>query len=299
MFDKIWAFFFSIILSVSALFGWTYEDKMPPYPLFPIIGIDEQAEDTVRVMSFNLRCTDVNGTPMVRRKTIVAEEIFETAPDSLGVQEATPEWMAYLRNNLRGYACVGEGRDGDGAGEFNAVFYNTEKWKAVDSATFWLSETPDRVSKDWNSDCRRVCTWVLLENLETGERYVHVNSHYDHKSSLARENGAKLVMELINEKSAEYPVVFTADMNSGPVSEPYKIMTEKLCDTRVTAEDIKSFGTFHNTKPETHAANIIDYILVTDDVTVKTYRTVTEGINGRFVSDHFPIYADIILPVKE
>ena len=29
---------------------------------------------------------------------------------------------------------------------------------------------------------------------------------------------------------------------------------------------------------------------------VETYRTVTAGVSGRFVSDHFPIYADVRLP---
>ena len=37
----------------------------------------------------------------------------------------------------------------------------------------------------------------------------------------------------------------------------------------------------------------IDCILTKPGVETAVYRTVTVGVNGRFVSDHFPIYADV------
>lgn len=280
----------------EGLFGITYADAMPEYPEFPIIDYAAQAEGTVRVMSFNVRCRDVNGTPASSRRLVVAEEVLRVAPDSVGVQEATPEWMASLRFNLSGYSSVGVGREGENKGEYSAIFYKNSKWKLVDSGTFWLSETPDTVSQDWDAACLRICTWAVLQNRQTGEKYVHVNSHFDHISSLARENSAKLVCDYICKNFEGMPVMFTADLNSRPSDEAYRTMTGLLTDCRFISENCEFYGTFHNCSPETHADYIIDYVLCTPGVQVKDFRTVTTGIGGRFVSDHFPIYADIVLP---
>ena len=87
-------------------------------------------------------------------------------------------------------------------------------------------------------------------------------------------------------------------MNTQRDSEAYRIMTAQLSDARETAPDCKSFGTYHDAKPEEHTDDIIDYILYSESVTPLVYRTVTDGIDGRFVSDHFPIYADVKIEQK-
>ena len=38
---------------------------------------------------------------------------------------------------------------------------------------------------------------------------------------------------------------------------------------------------------------ISDYVLYNEKFEAKTFRVVTTGIDGRFVSDHFLIYADL------
>ena len=109
---------------------------------------------------------------------------------------------------------------------------------------------------------------------------------------------AELVSSFIAEKFSDVPVVFTADMNAEPDSVPYAIMTRTLTDTRLAAPDCESFGTCHDAQPQDNADCIIDYVLCSADVTPLVYRTVTEGVNGRFVSDHFPVYADVTLKAE-
>jgi endonuclease/exonuclease/phosphatase family metal-dependent hydrolase len=41
--------------------------------------------------------------------------------------------------------------------------------------------------------------------------------------------------------------------------------------------------------------NIIDFIFVNEAVTPLTYRVITEGIDGRLPSDHYLLYADVVL----
>lgn len=56
----------------------------------------------VRLMSFNLRCTNVGEREQWDRVDDCVQTIIESGCDMLGVQEATPEWMADLTKNLDG-----------------------------------------------------------------------------------------------------------------------------------------------------------------------------------------------------
>ena len=83
-------------------------------------------------------------------------------------------------------------------------------------------------------------------------------------------------------------------MNTGEQSETYATMTQSLIDTRVAAADCVAYGTFHaGQDPNRRADRYIDFVLCSDDFDAAAYRTVTKGVDGRFSSDHFPIYADL------
>ena len=151
-------------------------------------GFEQKSEDALRVMSFNIRCTNVGSASWEDRIGIVSQTMLDSEADSIGVQEATPEWMATLKNTVsEKYAYVGVARD-DGAneGEYSAIFYLKDKYDVIDSGTFWLSKTPEKPSLGWDAACKRICTWVHLNDKESGEEYVHMNSHFDHIGIAAR-----------------------------------------------------------------------------------------------------------------
>ena len=281
------AFLLSAIAALGITLGDTFREGT-----FPVYAPHPQAEETIRVLSFNVRCTGVNGVPAPLRRGIVADEVRAIAPDSFGVQEATTLWMQYLRDVLPDYAAVGQGRNGGSIGEHSAVLYRCDRYDLVDSGTFWLSETPEKPSKALDAAHKRVCTWAVLENKETKQRYAHVNSHFDHIGEAARVFEANMVAAFIEEKFADLPVVFTADMNCKSSEETYAIRTRTMQDTSLTADTAEAFGTFHNGHPE-KSAKTIDFILCSDAFHAVAYQTVTAGIDGRLVSDHFPIYADL------
>ncbi|MBE6748812.1 MAG: endonuclease/exonuclease/phosphatase family protein [Ruminococcaceae bacterium] len=253
----------------------------------------KKSEETIRIMSFNIRCTNVGRDTWEDRIGIVTDTIVNSAADSVGVQEATPEWMATLKETLTDYDYVGVARDdGENVGEYSAVFYLKDKYNLLDSGTFWLSETPDTPSLGWDAACFRICTWAVLENKETKEQYVHVNSHFDHVGIKAREESVKMILAHI-EKYKDLPVVFTADMNVKEGSDNYVAFTKELKDTKYLASDTMDYLTYHDTKPSKHAKDIIDYVMVNDNFNALSYKVVTAGIDERYVSDHFPVYADI------
>ena len=254
---------------------------------------EKSGDDVIRVMSFNIRCTNVGRDSWEDRIGIVTETIVKSQADSVGVQEATPEWMATLDEKLTDYDYVGVGRDdGKNAGEFSAIFYLKDKYNLLDSGTFWLSETPEKPSMGWDAACNRICTWAVLENKETKEQYVHVNSHFDHVGIKAREESVKMILEHIS-KYSDLPVVFTADMNVKEDSDNYVAFTKELKDTKYLASDTMDYLTYHDTKPSKNGEWIIDYVMVNDNFDALSYKVVTAGIEERYVSDHFPVYADI------
>ena len=71
------------------------------------------------------------------RRERVGELICSQQVDLLGTQEVLSNQYDDLRAELPAYASVGVGReDGARAGEFNAIFYRTERFELLDSGTF-------------------------------------------------------------------------------------------------------------------------------------------------------------------
>ena len=86
------------------------------------------------------------------RRERIAGLIRSEAVDLLGTQEVLANQFDDLQVLLPGYRAVGVGReDGARAGEFNAVFFRSDRFELLDSGAFWLSEEPETPgSKGWD-----------------------------------------------------------------------------------------------------------------------------------------------------
>lgn len=279
--------FMAVMLCFTSLFSGGKEIKANPV---------EPLADTadIRVVSFNLRTTGIGKTSVAYRAPLLTAQLTETKADSMGFQEANYRWISYLEDNLTDYAYVGGGRtDGGVLGEYSPVFYLKDKYTAVDYGTFWLSKTPDKPgSKDWGSNNIRICTWAVLENKETGERYVHMNTHLDHISGSARAHQIEVLLNKADEFIGKYPVVVTGDFNDNIESDMYRKATEKLNDARLLAPVTDDKATYHNYGNLVNP-KLIDFIFVTDDVTPLVYHVIDDKINDVYLSDHYGIYTDL------
>ena len=144
-------------------------------------------------------------------KTAITQTENSTTPEELALYAKSASRLANLLGSR---------------GEYSAVFYLREKYKLLDHGDFWLSDTPDEPSYGPGASYRRICTWALLQNKETGETYAHVNTHLDNGSNEAREAGARQIVDFIESNFADTPVVFTADMNTGEGSTAYNNFIE-------------------------------------------------------------------------
>ena len=292
----------AIILAASVILtglGFVIYDKVTTVDFGEIIidGIPEKADEASRVMSFNVRCCDDKEGSVKNRSKIVTAIIDQYLPDSVGVQEATGEWMKILSENLEAYAHVGEHRDEDPNSEYSAVFYLKDKFNLLDSGTMWLSDTPDvKYTKYEESGCTRIATWAILENKGTGEVYAHINTHLDHMSDNARVMQVKVLNTKIAElKEAGYSIICTGDFNAQPTTEVYATITEALTDCRTVAENADDGLTAHGYgKNEEGSAGPIDYAFVGEDVKVDTYKIIRNTAKDMYPSDHYPVVADVI-----
>lgn len=257
--------------------------------------VTEDAE--VKIMSFNLRVIgDAGNNAWDVRKKGIPVMLRTVNPTVFGVQEAQPAHLNYLTFNLPEYAYVGEGRDGGNNGEHTAIFYKKDEVELLRSGTFWLSETPDRVSYGWGAQFRRIATWALFKKIANGECFFHLNTHLDFDEEVqARE------MNLIEDKMREYnpdgyPAAFTGDMNVEENSSVFDVIRLKgWKSARKEAVHSDTGPTFHGFGT---ASSVIDHVFFYQ-FTASKFKVVNEKYNDvQYLSDHYPVYAILEFPLN-
>ncbi len=255
----------------------------------------------IAVMTYNIRL-DVasdgeNAWP--NRKDFLSSQILFHTPDILGVQEARPNQMIDLRNTMKKYATIGEGRDGGNKGEHSSIFYNKEKIQVENQATFWLSETPNQVSKSWDAAYPRICTYGLFTVKQNKQKFWVFNTHLDHVGVKARVEGIKQILQkiaLLN--TAKLPVILMGDFNVEPSSELISLLKKNMTDAKDIAKiTFGSDGTFNAFQVNQPVTKRIDYIMISksNKVIIEKYGVLSSVVNLKYPSDHFPVMVEIKL----
>lgn len=261
-----------------------------------IANIPEKSEESVRIVSFNLRCANDIYDSVKGRGVLMSAALEQYSADSFGVQEATNEWLNILSDNLGDeYAYVAQMRDGKSSSESSAVFYKKDKYDLIDSGTMWLSDTPDEFGSKYTlSFCPRVATWVVLQNKQTGKAYAHINTHLDHILESVRVKQVKVLENKINElKAMGYAVVCTGDFNTKQDADAYNEMSKVLFDSKLIAESSDDGATYINYGRNALETRPIDFVFVSDNVKVNRYKIIDEKIDRMYLSDHAGLCVDI------
>lgn len=261
--------------------------------------IQKKPENELKVMTYNVRLDiasdEENAWP--NRKDFLTSQVLFLEPDILGVQEAKPNQVEDLKASLKNYKFFGKGRDGGQKGEHAGIYFNTKNLSVEQEHTFWLSETPEVVSKGWDAAYPRVCTYGLFTLKQTKQKIWVFNTHLDHIGKVAQKDGMLLILDKIKEvNTTNYPVIIMGDFNVEPDSEVIKILKTQLSDSREKAEVVFGpEGTFNAFKYDEPVTRRIDYIIVSNGIKVEKYATLSSSIDLRFPSDHFPVFVTVIV----
>lgn len=274
------------------------EDNTPVYTDVPLT-----------VCSFNIRLSVASNAQANDndnwnlRRDEVYKQLDAIDADLYGFQEVMLKQRNNLKEHLSGYTHVGldreQGRE-DGLLESCSLFFRTSRFELKDSGTFWLSETPDKISYGWDAEYRRVCTYVVLFDKLTGKDLAYFNTHLDVYGSEARLKGMQLIESKIDEIGL--PSILTGDFNSYTSSEAYVEASENMLDTCTNATTSTSKRTYNGWGKSNE---VIDYCFVTkDDFVINTYAVsewtfpdpnAEEGTTPAtfYSSDHNAVYATL------
>lgn len=249
-----------------------------------------------KFMSFNIRYNSANDGEDLwdLRKDDLVKMLNYYQPDFVGMQEVTPRQLDFIAQHLETYNFIGYGRDGIGTdSEAIPIFYNKAKFELISNETFWLSETPSKISKGWDAALNRIALYGVFKNTSTNQIVHIINTHFDHRGEQARRESASLLINFVNKKQLENEnVVLMGDLNCQPNEEPYRLLLEEFDDSFKLLNGSPVYGpvtTWNGFDLINTDTRRIDYIL-TKNIEVSNYRCVDDRrMNNRHLSDHFAV----------
>lgn len=263
-------------------------------------------------MSFNVRGSFRDlGRPDARWSGRAAENVAAIerhAPHLVGLQECQRGNLSTYRKHLPRYERIRGPRYGNAPPhDFNAILFDPARLELLESGGFWLSETPERHSRSWETRVARSANWALFGS-EAGP-LLHLNTHLDHKSGPARRNGSLLIIgeteKLIQNLRPAIPAILTGDFNCRPGTPTYENFAQAgFVDTFLAAgnRDEKGINTFHAFKgtryrdphPE-RGPRRIDWVLLkdpSDRLRIVSHDILRDGADSPpYPSDHHPVLA--------
>ena len=255
----------------------------------------------ISVISFNIRVDNAaDGTNVWRnRRDAVVTLIERERPMLQGLQEAQPHQITYLSQHCPDYAWYGLGRDTGkvppatdsyAAEETMAIFWRTAELELLDKGTFWLSETPDQVSKGWDASYRRTCTWAGFRHKKSGQTCYFFNTHLDNDGKVAREESIKLLVSRMKTINSKRRVSFlTADFNSNVTDACFAPLHVYMRDARANAAVSDDYPSWNGYGASTGR---LDHVFFSgDNCTAREFRTLRGDYGVPYISDHYPVAA--------
>ncbi|MGE9266951.1 MAG: endonuclease/exonuclease/phosphatase family protein [Verrucomicrobiales bacterium] len=236
--------------------------------------------------TFNLRHENSGdakqGDAWQDRAPVIANLIRFHGFDIVGTQEGLQGQMTDLQKLLPDHGLVSYGRDdGEQAGEQAGIFYRKSRYELQAQGRFWLSPTPEKVSKGWDAALPRLCTWAKFSTREEPATSFHVfNIHFDHRGAQARLESAKLLLARASQIAPDGPLLLIGDFNASQDSAPYRWLNDsaRVSDAYLSAPIRHApTGTLSRFDPHAHSPARIDHLFVSSDIEVERYGVLTDS----------------------
>ncbi len=272
-------------------------------------------EYNVRVMTFNVRNLhgdDGTVNSWDNRKSIAINAINGFGPDILALNEAYKVQSDYFCNNLNGsMKAVGMSRYGNASDEYCSILYRSDKFRVLESGQFWLSATPDSVGSKSSYDTKfpRICTWVKFQAVSnTSAVFYYFNTHFSTVAEAALEGANVIVSKMPGiAVNSDVPVIIGGDLNCEETTTtisnaPYLAFAnmQGFQDLwSVAGNEYINDSTWHGFTGDTSSGGHIDWLFGKNITRVNSISINHYNENGCYPSDHFPVQADIDIPLTQ
>jgi endonuclease/exonuclease/phosphatase family metal-dependent hydrolase len=254
---------------------------------------------TIKIVSFNLRCVWIGDgiNSFIFRAGMIYDKIMREIPDMIAFQEVTANHLDLLKRMLPEYVFCGQFRNQDYTGEGLFTAIRKDAWDVIAYEAFWISPTPYVAGSrfEGQSNCPRICIVTQIRHKHTGKMLRLYNIHLDHISDTARIEGIKCVMAKVKEFNERQPLpsMIMGDYNAIPDSETIRFCNEHK-DPVIKDVSSALTVTYHGFGTDSQK---IDYIYVTEEMADAVLETQIwdTKYNGIYLSDHYPVCADVDL----
>src|SRR5690606_15945162 len=257
---------------------------------------------TIRVASYNIRYASANdektGNAWVTRKEHVANLMLDHHFDIVGTQEGDSTQINDLCRLMPAFGFVSANYGGKNNKLHTAtIFYKKDKFEAIDSGVFWLSETPDVESIGWDASDTRLCQWVRFREIATSRTFYFFNTHFYWRKQVSKEKSGPLLAEKLSNIAHQSPAIVTGDFNSTANSFQIKAIQKiahdafSVSNTPPKGPNATGFsGGIFKGSPKSR----IDYIFVSKTIDVLDYTVIDDTYrDNRYPSDHLPVTSTV------
>ncbi|CUM68243.1 uncharacterized protein PRCAT00005964001 [Priceomyces carsonii] len=317
----------TICLLVFSLFGFIWVagvgERATISKRFEIVHAKRDDGFTFRIYSNNIRYNATNlfeyEQPWEVRKAGVLNAIKSkdtSLPILVSIQECLHNQLIDLKLGLNEqtnssdypWTHFGVGRDdGQEAGEYSPILYNTNDWELLNGTSRWLSTTPLTPSIFPGADTKRIVTITTFKHKATGKILNYFNTHLDQQSQDARTFGVNEILTYMSEVPNTAQTFFSGDFNSLRNDTAYITVAQHMKDTELVAyKHINdSLPTYSGFNPQDDlTGGTIDFIWATENtnnegspVSALSHEVVDNLYDGYRFSDHRPVTA--VLKLEE
>ena len=282
--------------------------------LSTILFCKMKSNENIRIMTFNIRYGTAQDGPdsWEHRQSILIDCLKKYNPDIVSLQEAVDFQVDSIKSAFPHWKSIGVGRyynvfvpdrpQESMSGESCKILYDSTKFEIVNDGTYWHSDTPNVPgSKTWGNYLPRITTWGIFKLRNKNKRFVVMNTHF-HGGEPYVPNTTALMMRKWREIAGTIPTILTGDFNLAPTSETHDLFCGKSGEPddrgnfidcwQKCGKSEENAGTGHSFTG-TKSQNRIDWILATPDFDVNNIDIIYDNENGRYPSDHYPVYADL------
>lgn len=286
---------------------------------------------TLNIMPYILGEAEyANVLPVRERAEIVAGMLISSSPDVVGLQEACYKWQEQLPHYMDvlnkhygiGYKFVLSSYNGKN--NYTPMIYRADKYDAIECKYQHYDYHTSAANKN-GTYLRGAAQLVLQNKNNSSERFIVINSHWDHAGQLTSARPyqmnecASSEAAIVNAYKIKYPgvrIFCVGDFNSHRYNGIYlnqfcnDINGTVASDAARTAGTLKVAGGYHGSGSNMNEYgtrndftpvkdSFIDHIIFTSSsssvkTSVLSHNTLY-STNGYFhiISDHCPVYADI------